>query len=48
MTSRDLYALLNLLGKLHAEVKTDTPAHLSIMVLRIVAERKLAERKEFG
>ena len=48
MTSRDLYALLALLAKLEAEVANDTPAHLSILVLRIVAERKLTERKEFG
>jgi len=48
LTSHDLYALLNLLAKLEAEVEGDTPAHLSILVLRIVAERKLTERKEFG
>ena len=48
MTSRELYALLNLLAKLEHEVASDTPAHLSILVLRIAAERKLAERKEYG
>jgi len=48
LTSRELYALLDLLAKLEAEVATDTPAHLSVLVLRIVAERKLTERKEFG
>lgn len=48
ITSRDLYSLLHLLEKLDHEVATDAPAHLSCIILRIVVERKLTERKEFG
>lgn len=48
MTSRDLYALLGLLEKLDHEVATDAPAHLSIIILKIVTERMLTEHKELG
>lgn len=48
ITSHDLYSLIHLLEKLDHEVATDEPSHLACIILKIVAERKLTERKEFG
>lgn len=48
MTNRDLYCLLHLLTALDAEVRTDEPAHLAVMILKIQVEKKLTERRELG
>lgn len=49
MTSRDLYTLLHLLALIDVEEGVhDDCCHLAVLILKIVAERKLTERQELG